>query len=167
MLTLSLVWLTLVLSLVITLVLPKRWPKISVVCLLSNSLILAMYYTPYLYGSQYYFLNMIKIVPLIMILVVLAQTDPAPNWSYRAMCYVFIAETLTLGWHIISGLTSPFYDQLSLATTIAELLILITGSLNVRYSNLHGLTFVICDYSRSDNWSARNKKSRGSSCPKT
>ena len=104
-------------------------PKVYIVSLFSNALILILYHLPNLYGVEYYFFNTLKIIPLMVLLVYLACNDRAYNWSYRAMCLIFGLQILTSAWHILSGLNSPYYGQLSLFATLMELFV-ITGGCN-------------------------------------
>lgn len=141
-------------------------PKVFIVSLFSNASILALFYHPGLYGVEYYFLNTLKIIPLMLLLIYLASHDRSYNWSYRAMCWIFALQIFTSSWHILSGLTSPYYDQLSIGSTLLELLIL-TGGCNGRIVRLvdrfwgnngsHGCMAWVKFY---------YKEGRESSCPK-
>lgn len=137
-LSLGLIWLTLALSSGLALSsylgLTAKWPKFFYVSALSNLSVLALYYTPGMYGYHYYFANILRVLPLIMWLVHLARTDPSPNWTYRALCLILIFQIITGGWHVLASLHSPYYDQLSLAATIMELMVIIIGGFNVRFS---------------------------------
>jgi hypothetical protein len=137
----------------------SKWPKIFIVSALSNAGILALYYSPSLSGLPYYLIGTLKTVPLIMLLVYLAQKDPSPNWTYRAMCWVFILQILTSGWHILAGLSSPYYDQLSLFATVAELLIITLGGLDVRFSYTRGRADLSRRAMDCSTWARRHHKS--------
>lgn len=157
-----LIWLTLGISVGLILLSKFKfipnWPKVFIVSALSNASMLTFYYLPDLYGYTYYFCNVLRIVPLILILVYLARKDPTPNWTYRAMCLLLIGETVMYGWHILTALNSPFYDGLSLTTSIIELLIITFGGFNVRYSFINH-SFYTCDSSKScSTWVHRDQK---------
>lgn len=141
--SLLLIWIALTLSGIGSLLnylnLIPKWPNIYIVSFLSNILILGFYYTPSLFGVEYYFLNIVKTAPLIMLLVWLARKDPSPNWSYRALCLVLIMQVMSGGCHILLDLNFFYYDQLSLLATILELIIIVGGGVNVRFSRTpHG-----------------------------
>ena len=161
---LGLIWLALTASVLLAVMshigVLNRWPKIFIVSALSNASILALYYAPGLSGLSYYLIGILKIIPLIMLLVYLAQKDPAPNWTYRAMCWVFILQIITSGWHILSGLMSPYYDQLSLLATVAELLIITLGGLNVRLSYSLGHTDLCRRTNDCSTWARQHHKGR-------
>ena len=129
----GLIWLLVVVSTVLLIAtssgLLTHKPKVYVVSLFSNASMLALYYHPGMYGVEYYFLNTLRIIPLMILLVYLACNDRAYNWSYRAMCLIFGLQILTSAWHIWSGLNSPYYGQLSLFATLMELFV-ITGGCN-------------------------------------
>lgn len=157
-----LIWLTLGLSISFIaankLNLIPDWPKVFIVSALSNASMLVLYYLPDIYGYTYYFCNVLRIVPLILILVYLARKDSVPNWTYRAMCLLLIGETVMYGWHILAGLNSPFYDEISLTTSIIELLIITLGGSNVRYSFINH-NFYTCDSSKNcSTWVHRDQK---------
>lgn len=133
-----LIWITLFLAIFFIatskLKMTPSWPKVFIVSTASNAMVLLFYYTPDLYGYSYYLLNIVRIAPLVLLLVYLARRDPAPNWTYRAMCLLLIFETVTYGWHVLSELNSPYYDELSMGATVIELLIIILGGFNVDIS---------------------------------
>lgn len=155
-----LIWLTLVISILFMgatkVEIIPAWPKVFIVAAISNAMMLVFYYHPNLYGYNYYLCNILRIVPLILILVYLAQKDPSPNWTYRAMCLLLIFETITYGWHILSELNSPYYDQLSLSATIIELLIIIMGGFNVRFSIFNSITGNGRSHTHCSTWVSRN-----------
>ena len=128
-----LIWLSLVVAIVLLILTSSgvltHKPKVYIVSLFSNASILVLYYHPNLYGVEYYFINTLKIIPLMILLIYLACNDRAYNWSYRAMCVLFGLQILTYAWHILAGLDSPYYDQLSLFTSAMELFV-ITGGCN-------------------------------------
>lgn len=158
-----LIWITLFISLGFTAfskmkVIPE-WPKVFIVSVINNILLLAFYYHPDLYGYTYYLCNVIRVIPLILILVYLAQQDPKPNWTYRAMCLLLIGEIIVYGWHILSGLNSPYYDGLSMATTVIELCIVVFGGFNVERFNVFNNPDHCDSTSRCSNWVYRDKES--------
>lgn len=160
---LGLIWLALTASIVLATLsavgaLPN-WPKIFIVTALSNVGVLSLYYTPGLSGYSYYLIGIIKIIPLIMLLVYLAQRDPAPNWTYRAMCWVFILQIVTTGWHILTGLNAPYYDQLSLIATVAELTIITLGGFNVRLTRISDCAHSPRSIAHCSTWARRHHKS--------
>ena len=151
-----------------------RWPKVFYVSCVSNASTLVLFYVPSMYGYHYYFINLLKMVPLILWLVYLARLDPSPNRAYRALCLVFILQIITGGWHIMSSLQSPYYDLLALTATVLELLVVATGGLNVglsvvdrRKPNSVGLPAVDrrrashVNHTRCSLWAKRNNQSRG------
>lgn len=159
-----LIWLTLGLSISFIVAAKFKfipsWPKVFIVSAVSNAMMLYLYYMPDLYGYTYYLFNIIRIVPLVLLLVYLAQKDPAPNWTYRAMCLLLIFETITYGWHILAALNSPYYDELSLTATVIELLIITLGGFNVRYS-LTTHSFYRCSSpANCSTWAYIDQKSR-------
>ena len=111
----------------------KEWPKVPSVALISNISILVLYYSP-LHGHLYYLINIIKIIPFILLLVYFASKDPAPSWSYRAMCWVFIGQIGIYGIHIMTDLNFVYYDQSNLAVTLLEFFVVMCGGFNVRTS---------------------------------
>lgn len=160
---LGLIWLALIASIVLAMLsavgaLPN-WPKIYIVTALSNVGVLSLFYMPGLSGYSYYLIGIIKIIPLIMLLVYLAQKDPAPNWTYRAMCWVFILQIVTSGWHVLSGLHSPYYDQLSLIATVAELTIITLGGFNVRLTRISDRACSPRGIAHCSTWARRHHKS--------
>lgn len=138
-----------------------RWPKVFSVSVLSNAAILALFYSPHIYEYGYYLLDLVKVVPLVLLLVYVARKDPAPNWTYRAMCWVFILQIATGGWHILAGLNSPYYDQLSMSTTAIELMIIVIGGFNVRLSIVGKRAGSNCSSPSCSLWVKRNSASRG------
>lgn len=159
-----LIWLTFGLSMLFIgaakLKIIPSWPKVFIVSAISNAMMLYFYYMPELYGYNYYLLNTLRIVPLVLILVYLAQRDPAPNWTYRAVCLLLIFETITYGWHILAALNSPYYDQLSLTATVIELLIITLGGFNVRFSFIGDSYRRISGSSDCSTWVHRDQKGR-------
>ncbi len=139
----------------------SRWPKIFYVTALSNASVLVLYYLPGLSGHPYYLLGMLKIIPLILLLVYLAQRDPSPNWTYRAICCVLIMQIITSGWHVYANLESPYYDQLSLAATVIELIIIMLGGFNVRISYTLGHTDLCRRSADCSAWVRRDQKGGG------
>jgi hypothetical protein len=170
-LELGLIWLALVVSIVMATLsavgaLPN-WPKIYIVTALSNVGVLSLFYMPGLSGYSYYLIGIIKIIPLIMLLVYLAQKDPAPNWTYRALCWVFILQIVTSGWHILAGLDSPYYDQLSLIATVAELIIIFLGGYNVRFTRISPNPRSSRSAAYCSTWARRyNESGERRECPK-
>lgn len=130
------VWVTLVLSSGLALAsylgLLLKWPKVSYVSAVSNAMVLALFYLPSMVGFHYYIVNMFKMVPLILWLVILCRDDPSPDSTYQGLCLVFILQILTGGWHVLSGLASPYYDQLAFLSTILELAVISYGGYNAR-----------------------------------
>jgi len=159
---LSLIWLALIASSVLAVLSAigtlAHWPKTYIVIALSNIGVLSLYYMPGLYGYLYYLASIVKIVPLILLLVYLAQKDPAPNWTYRAMCWVFILQIITIGWHILTGLNSPYYDQLSLTATVLELAVIILGGFNVRLTPISDRACSPRGIAYSSNWARRHNE---------
>lgn len=157
---LGLIWLALAASTVLAVLSARgalpNWPKTYIVIALSNAGVLAFYYMPHLYGYLYYLAGMAKIVPLILLLVYFAQKDPAPNWTYRAMCWVFILQIVTIGWHILTGLNSPFYDQLSIIATVAELAVITLGGFNVRFTLISDRAVSSRGAAYCSTWAKRN-----------
>lgn len=142
-LTLILIWITLFVALgtgiLVRLKVIRYWPKIYIVSFLSNMSILGLYYClPNLVGLDYYFVNVLKTAPLVILLVYFAQHDPKQNWSYRAMCWVLITQIITSCIHMWSELTFIYYDELSFTSTVAELIILLVGGHNARITNMDG-----------------------------
>lgn len=158
-----LIWLTLSVSILFIaaakLNIIPNWPKVFIVSALSNAMMLCLYYSP-VYGYTYYLFNIMRIIPLVLLLVYLAQKDPAPNWTYRAMCLLLIFEIITYGWHILSSLQSPYYDQLSLSATVIELIIITLGGFNVDISIGFNNTDNRRRSSDCSNWAYRDQKSR-------
>jgi len=159
---LLLLWFTTLLSGGITLLrwkgILKAWPSVCIVSFLSSISMLVLYYSP-LYGMNYYMANVIKIEPLIVLLVILARIDPSPNWSYRAMCWILILHIVTDGMHILTNLNFVYFDQFSLTTSILEILVLISGGLNVRFTPVGKLisrTQSIDNINTCSTWAKRN-----------
>ncbi len=151
-----LIWIVLAIALCLWILstarITSKWPKVFIVSALSNICILGLYYTPGLYGITYYFINIVKVIPLILLLIWIARADPDQNWSYRAMCLILILQIVTSGWHILTNLSFKFYDELSLFATLLEMLILIIGGLNVNFRWLVGDSRDSDSASRSSTW---------------
>ena len=113
-LSILLIWLLIIASIAMLLLskykVLKQWPKVPIVTLVSNLSILFLFYSP-LYGEVYYLANIVKIIPLIMLLVYFASKDPAPSWAYRAMCWLFIGQIAIYGIHIMTNLGFIYYFQ--------------------------------------------------------
>ncbi len=154
-----LLWFTTLLSGVVTLLawkgILKNWPKISIVSFTSNVSMMLLYYSP-LSGMNYYLANVIKIELLIMMLVVLAGSDKSFNWSYRAMCWILILQIFTNGLHMWNNLDFVYFDQFILTTTILEILLLLLGGLNVRFTRMGKLINRVCGTVFSSPWAKRN-----------
>ncbi len=159
-----LIWFLVIVSLVMIRLMKKgilkKWPKIPVVSLFSNLSIIFIYYSP-LYGDLYYLANLVKIIPLIMLLVYFSSIDPEPSWGYRAMCWVFIMQIAIYAIHIMTGLNFLYYSQSFLASVLLEFVVIISGGLNVRpyfvnKNNNDNSGFKICH-----SWTKQNQKSRG------
>lgn len=157
----TLVWLNFALACGLALSPRIKWSRVFYVIALSNAGIIALYYAPDVFGYQYYFANILKVVPLIMLLVHFARSDYSPNWSYRAMCWVFILEIITGGWHILSNMQSPFYDELMVTASLMELTIITIGGLNVRLSALVGRAADPVSPPRCSLWARRDHAGRG------
>jgi len=140
-------------------------PKVYVVSLFSNASILILYYIPSLYGVDYYFINTIKIIPLMLLLIYLACNDRAYNWSYRAMCTIFGMQIFNSAWHILAGLNSPYYDQISFLTSLMELLI-ITGGCNVKFTRMVDRFGYGRDNFNFGSWAKLHYKEARNLCPK-
>lgn len=166
----GLIWFLTVLSAILLLAMVSgvltNKPKVYVVSLFSNALILTLYYHPNLYGVEYYFYNTLKIIPLMILLIYLACNDRAYNWSYRAMCLIFGLQIFTSAWHILSGLDSPYYDQLSLFATAMELLV-ITGGCNGKCIRLVNWIRNYINVGSGNTWAKLHYKEEGTrQCPK-
>lgn len=134
---LILIWLTLALSSGLALASYlghiKKWTKVFYVSALSNAMVLALFYTPSMYGTHYYFANIVKMIPLIMWLVYLCQRDPSPDWTYRGLQLVFILQILIGGAHVFADNNLPFYSEFTNLSTLLELTIIIMGGINARH----------------------------------
>lgn len=138
----------------------KAWPSVCIVSFVSSISMLALFYSP-LYGMNYYMINVIKIEPLIVLLVILARIDPSPNWSYRAMCWILILHIITDGMHVLTNLDFIYFDQFSLTTSILEILVLLFGGLNVRFTLMGKLisrTHSVSDIGTCSTWAKRDNQ---------
>jgi hypothetical protein len=111
----------------------KQWPKVPLVALLSNISVIIIY-NSFSYGQVYYLINIIKIAPLILLLCHFAGKDPAPNWSYRAMCLVFILQIAIHGIHVLTDLNFTYYGQAYFIASAFEFAVILLGGFNVRLS---------------------------------
>jgi len=154
-----LLWFTTILSGTVSLLrwkgILKSWPKVCIVSFVSCVSMLSLYYSP-LSGMNYYLVSIIKIEPLILLLVVLASMDESPNWSYRAMCWILILQIVTDGLHILTNLNFVYFDQFSLTTSILEILVLLFGGLNVRFTLMGKLINRTGCANTSRTWAKRN-----------
>ena len=165
----GLIWLLLVVSILLLITTLSgaltHKPKVYVVSLFNSASILVLYYHPNLYGVEYYFYNTLKIIPLMVLLIYLACNDRAYNWSYRAMCVLFGLQILTYAWHILAGLNSPYYDQLSLFTSAMELFV-ITGGCNGKCIRLVDWIRNRSNIGRGSTWAKLHYKEGRKQCPK-
>jgi len=135
----------------------KKGCHVCIVSFIYTACVLGLYYSP-LSGINYYLANLLLIEPLIILLVFLASRDPNPNWSYRGMCLIFIFIIVTLGLHILTDKNFAYYDDFSLTASILEILVLLTGGLNVRLTIFDNL---FSDHRRavfSNTWVRHNFK---------